>query len=157
VSARAPYGIERLPTELLDIICTYLPTQSVIKLHRVSKSLATNLPLDNAFWCNSLRVGSLHPHIWGVDTQAIQKLCQKSNVILSADDWNWRSAAKLLSMKQFPIIERDPRLDSLPLGLWNRCRIWNTIETYLDLSVLEMLMLTRSDSGEGLEMDGASE
>jgi hypothetical protein len=60
-------------------------------------------------------------------------------------------------MKQFPIIERDPRLDSLPLGLWNRCRIWNTIETYLDLSVLEMLMLTRSDSGEGLEMDGASE
>jgi hypothetical protein len=146
-SGREFNGIEKLPTELLDMICAYLPTQSVIKLNRTSKILATKLPLDNAFWRDSLRAGSLHPHIWDVDTQAIERLRQEANVTFSAVDWNWRSVAKLLSTMQFPTTERDSRLDSLPRGLWNRCRIWSIIETELDLNTLEMPKRTRSDSG----------
>jgi hypothetical protein len=147
VATREPQGIERLPTELLDAICDYLPTHSIIKLHRISKLLAIKLPLDNAFWRDSLRAGSLHPHIWGLDTKRIEALREESNITFSAAGWDWRSVAKLLSMKQFPTNGRDSRLDNLPLGLWNRCRIWSIIERALDPEFLGTPKRARSDSG----------
>jgi hypothetical protein len=142
-------GLENLPSELLDMICNYLPTQSVIKLHRTSKTLAMKLPLDNAFWRNCLRAGNLHPHIWGLDIKAIDSLRQPSRKTSNAAEWDWQGVAKLLSMKQFPTTGRDPRLDSLPLGLWNRCRIWSTFEKALTLYNVDVGMKTRSDSVVG--------
>lgn len=125
-------GIERLPAELLDVICSYLEPQSVIKLHRTSQLMASKVLLDNSFWRDSLRGGSLHPHIWDLDTQLIETLRDESNITFSATGWDWRSVAKLLAMKQFPVTGRDSRLDSMPLGLWNRCRIWSIIEDALN-------------------------
>jgi hypothetical protein len=144
VITRQPQGIERLPTELLDAICGYLPTQSAIKLHRTSKTMAMKLTLDNAFWRDSMRFGSLHPHIWGLDTKAIETLRQQSNIIFSVADWNWRSVAKLLATKQFPVTGLDPRLADMPLGLWNRCRIWSIVEKTLDFEHFEKPMRDRS-------------
>ncbi|KAF2828954.1 hypothetical protein CC86DRAFT_392220 [Ophiobolus disseminans] len=131
LTMQEPRGIERLPTELFDIIRTYLPPKSVIKLHRTSKTLATKVPLHNAFWRDGLHDGSLHPHIWDLDIKRIETFRQESNITFSASDWDWRSVAKLLAMKRFPVTGRDARLDDMPLGFWNRCRIWSVIEEAL--------------------------
>jgi hypothetical protein len=152
VITRPPQGIERLPTELLDAICGYLPTQSAIKLHRTSKTMALKLTLDNAFWRDSIRSGSLHPQVWGLDTKAIETLRQQSNVIFSVADWDWRSVAKLLATKQFPVTGLDPRLTDMPLGLWNRCRIWSIVERTLDFEYFEKPM--RDPSHTVLEVHG---
>ncbi|KAH8724893.1 hypothetical protein GQ44DRAFT_799044 [Phaeosphaeriaceae sp. PMI808] len=133
VITREPKGIERLPAELLDMICSYLPTQSVVKLHRTSKSLCLMLSLNNTFWRNSLQSGNLNPHIWDLDTKQIEIRRKKSNIMFSTNGWDWKSAAKLLAMKRWPINGGDTRLSDIPLGLQNRCRIWHTIETALRL------------------------
>lgn len=134
VPIRTPQGLERLPPELLDATCSYLPAWSIISMHRCSKTLAMKIPLDNAFWRDSLRDGSLHPHLWDLDIKWIEKGLQLSRP-LSPDptsSFDWKSAARLLATKKFPIIERDPRLIDIPLEYWNRCRIWNLIEEALD-------------------------
>jgi hypothetical protein len=146
-SAPAPHGIERLPNELLDSICSYLPPQSVIKLHRTSKTMSEKLQLDNAFWRDRLRTGSLHPHIRGLDTQGIETLRQESNITIPAAEWDWKTVAKLLATKQFLIARCDPRLDKMPLGLWNRCRIWSIIERAFDYDYFGKQPRDRSDSG----------
>jgi hypothetical protein len=132
ITTREAQGIERLPTELLDAICTYLSTQSVVKLHRSSKALVMRVPLDNTFWRDRLRRGTLHPHIWDLDTKQIETLREESNITFSATGWDWRTAAKLLATTQFPVTGRDSRLDDMPLGFWNRCRIWSIIEEALN-------------------------
>jgi hypothetical protein len=109
--------------------------------------MAMKLSLDNAFWRDSLRAGSLHPHIWGLNTKAIETLRQDSTIITSAADWDWRSVAKLLATKQFPMIGRDPLLTDMPLGLWNRCRIWSLLERALKFEYFGDLKRNRSDSG----------
>jgi hypothetical protein len=127
---RQPQRLERLPTELLDAICSYLPVPSVIALHRTSITLASQIPLDMAFWRNSLRDGSLHPHTWDLDTKWIERhLPEMHGARLDpTESWDWRGAAKLLATKRFPISGRDLRLVDVPNGFWNRCRIWATIE-----------------------------
>ncbi|KAF2027695.1 hypothetical protein EK21DRAFT_71444 [Setomelanomma holmii] len=146
LASREPEGIERLPVELLDAICSYLPPQSVIKLHRTSSLMASKIPLENAFWRDSLRGGCLHPHIWDLDIKQIEALRQESNITFSAAGWDWRSVAKLLAMKQFPVTGRDLRLEKMPLGLWNRCRIWSIIEEALDVTLGELSANNRNDS-----------
>ncbi|KAF1934963.1 hypothetical protein EJ02DRAFT_471526 [Clathrospora elynae] len=130
---REPQRLERFPTELLDAVCKYLPVRSVISLHRTSKALATKIPLDNAFWRNSLRDGGLHPHIWDLDTNLIeQRLLQADLAPLDPTaSCDWKAAAQLLATKRFPISGRDARLADVPNGFWNRCRIWATIEEAL--------------------------
>jgi hypothetical protein len=109
--------------------------------------MAMKLSLDDAFWRDSLRAGSLHPHIWGLHTKAIETLRQESNIIDSVADWDWRSVAKLLATKQIPMIGRDPRLTDMPLGLWNRCRIWSILERALVFEYFGQHSRDRSDSG----------
>jgi hypothetical protein len=133
VTTRKPEGIELLPTELFDAICTYLSTQSVVKLHRSSKALAMNVLLDNTFWRDRLRRGTLHPHIWDLDTKQIETLRKESNIAFSATGWDWRTVAKLLAVQRFG---RDSSLDDMPLGFWNRCRIWTIIEEALNEEAL---------------------
>ncbi|KAF1919938.1 hypothetical protein BDU57DRAFT_555082 [Ampelomyces quisqualis] len=146
-TAQEPQGIERLPVEILDTICDYLPTQTIVKLHRTSKRMALKLQLDDAFWRRSLTTGSLHAHLWDIDTENMKTFRQPSNVNFSSDDWGWRSVAKLLATKQFPITGRDPRLNGMPPGFWNRCRIWHTIERALDLDYFDKLKREHGDSG----------
>jgi hypothetical protein len=147
-TAQEPHGIERLPPETLDAICDYLPTRTVIKFYRTSKTIALKLQLDNAFWRKTLLTGKLHPHLWGIDFKKIEKVRRKSNIKLSIDDLCWKSVAKLLATKQFPVTERDARLDNMPLGFWNRCRIWHNMERALDLDYIDRLDYhIRSDSG----------
>ncbi|KAJ4368387.1 hypothetical protein N0V83_006744 [Neocucurbitaria cava] len=129
-TTRAPHSLERLPPELLDQICNYLPATSVITLHRVSKTLTHNVPLDNTFWRNSLLNGSLLPHIWDFD---------KSELGTPAFETfsDWKIVAKLLAERRFPISGRDRRLEDIPNGLWNRCRIWSIMEEAINLYFLD--------------------
>jgi hypothetical protein len=145
---REPKGLERLPTELLDEICGYLPAQSVIALHRTSKALTIHVPLDTAFWRDSLRNGSLHPHIWDLDTKRIERRLSQSHMlpVEPTDSWDWRSAARLLTTKRFPVGERDARLVDVPNVFWNRCRIWATVEEALQELKFDAPPKMRNDS-----------
>ncbi|KNG48936.1 hypothetical protein TW65_04347 [Stemphylium lycopersici] len=133
VPSSKPQKLECLPRELLDTICSHLPIPSVIALHRTSKALALQIPLDSAFWRNSLGDGSLHPHIWDLDTRCIEQHLPQPNIapLDPTASWDWKSTAKLLAMKRFPISGCDDRLVDVPNGFWNRCRIWSTIEEAL--------------------------
>ena len=110
------------------------------------------LPLDSTFWRNSLRDGSLHPHLWDLDTKWIERGLQDTNepYLDPTDSWDWNGAAKLLAMKRFPIIGCDARLADLPHGFWNRCRIWATIEEALHEEAFVSHERIRSDSGMGV-------
>jgi hypothetical protein len=132
-ATRQQQRLERLPTELLDAICSHLPIQSIIALNRTSKALALRIPLDSAFWRNSLRYGSLHPHLWDLDTKWIEYNLSNPDAALldPTAAWDWKAAAKLLATKRFSISACDDRLLDVPDGFWNRCRIWATIEEAL--------------------------
>lgn len=132
-ATREPQRLERLPTELLDVVCGYLPIQSVIALHCTSKVLALQIPLDSAFWRDSLRDGSLHPHVWDLDTKWIEQHLTTPHATLLDPTacWDWKFAAKLLAKKRFQVSGCNERLPDVPDGLWNRCRIWATIEEAL--------------------------
>lgn len=131
--SRQYQGLECLPKELLDEISSHLPISSVIALQRTSKLLALQIPLDSKFWRNSLGEGSLHPHVWDLDTKRVeQQLPQPGTAPLDPTaSWDWRSVAKLLAAKRSPIDRRPDGLVDVPVGFWNRCRIWATIEEAL--------------------------
>jgi hypothetical protein len=121
--------LERLPVELLEYVSDYLPIESVVAMHRSSKTLALKVPLGDNFCRKKLIEGKLHPHIWDFDIAEIQK---QQNACAADISWDWRSVARLLAHKRFPIKDRDPRLGNLPDGLWNRGRIWNILEEALN-------------------------
>jgi hypothetical protein len=133
-ATREPQTLERLPKELLDAVCSYLPIKAVIALHRTSKALGLRIPLDSAFWRDCLRDGNLHPHIWDLETKRIEQYLstQRAALLDTTAYWDWKSAAKLLSVKRFPTSGCDERLRDMPDGLWNRCRIWAIIEEALE-------------------------
>ncbi|KAL6710348.1 hypothetical protein ACN47E_009294 [Coniothyrium glycines] len=130
---RTRVSLERLPPELIDSICAYLPVRAVISLHRTSRALHNMTPLDNMFWRDSLRQGKLHPHMRDLDTRWIEHRLSTldSGVLDKASSWDWKGAAQLLATKRFPISGRDGRLHEIPDEYWNRCRIWSIIEEAL--------------------------
>lgn len=115
------HALERLPIELLDHICSYLPARSVIALNRSSKALAQKVPLDDPFWRRSLMNGTLLPHIWDLNGEDLSESAHETTR-------NWNRVAQLLSQRKFPISGLDPRLRDIPDALWNRCRIWSIVE-----------------------------
>jgi hypothetical protein len=145
---RTPTGMERLPAELLDAICKYLPVRSAIALHRTSKTLAISIPLDSTFWRDSLREGNLHPHIPDFDTRWVEQHLAISNAASTTPtlSWDWRGVAQLLATKKFPITGQDSRLDAIPNEYWNRCRIWNIVEEALIRDHDSLFDQRRSDS-----------
>lgn len=133
IPSRSSNIVERLPSELLDLICSFLPSRSVIALHRTSKTLAWKIPLDNMLWRNSLRDGSLHPYLWDLDTNWIEHHQQQScrNSSDTSSNFDWEGVAQLLSAKRVSITNCNPGLIDVPDHLWNRCRIWCIIQDAL--------------------------
>ncbi|KAI8942629.1 hypothetical protein NX059_000683 [Plenodomus lindquistii] len=97
---REPTTLERVPPELMDLICVDLPARSVVALHRTSKTLAAKTPMDNVFWRDSLCNGSLHPHLWDLDAKWIERHLQESRFSSPDPDaaFDWRCAAQNLSI-----------------------------------------------------------
>ncbi|KAF2108084.1 hypothetical protein BDV96DRAFT_287519 [Lophiotrema nucula] len=127
---RWPQELERLPTEILDRITEFLPPKSIIALHRTSRTLARNVPLDERFWRNHILDGSLLPHIWDLTREQLEYPRPGDQQSGSCFDiqWGWKSIVKLLFKKEFPLCGGDSRLEGVPLGFWNRCRIWKIVE-----------------------------
>jgi hypothetical protein len=121
--------LERLPVELLEYVGDHLPIESVVAMHRTSKTLALKVSLGDNFCRKKLVEGKLLPHIWDLDIAEIQKQQSECAADIS---WDWRNVARLLAHKRFPTKGRDPRLGNLPDGLWNRGRIWNILEEALN-------------------------
>lgn len=129
VATRKPRGIERLPIELIDVICGYFLAHSTIKLHRASKALDAKVMLNNTFWRESLCSGMLHPYIWDLDMKRMDCFRRTSSICIPAfSTLNWKSVTKLLVISCLPVYCCETIPNSMPLGLWNRCRIWRVIE-----------------------------
>ncbi|KAF2855798.1 hypothetical protein T440DRAFT_536007 [Plenodomus tracheiphilus IPT5] len=133
VSSRKPTTLEGFPPELVDLICDYLSARSVVALHRTSKALAMKTPMNNKFWRDSLRDGSLHPHLWDLDTKWIEHGLQQSRprFLDPTAAFDWKGVAQILFAASLANSDRDPRMKDLPHHLWNRCRIWNIIKEAL--------------------------
>lgn len=133
VLLRPAKGLERLPAELLDLICDHLPVQSIISLHRTSRSLYNLTPLDNIFWRDSLRKGRLYPHIGNLDTRWIEKHLNTINSESFDPTFHldWTRIARFLATKRFAVNQRNERFYDIPNEYWNRCRIWSTVEEAL--------------------------
>lgn len=133
---REPKGLECLPIELLDQICSYLSVTSVITLHRLSKILALKVSLDNSFWRNSLLDGSLLPHIWDLDKEEVGAPAFETSR-------DWKCVAQLLAKRKLSVSGHDRRLNDPPNGLWNRCRIWSIMEEAVDLYLCNLVVSSR--------------
>ncbi|KAF2738913.1 hypothetical protein EJ04DRAFT_7170 [Polyplosphaeria fusca] len=129
---RSLHGLECLPNEMLDNIVAKLPPSSTVSLHRTSRSLAHRIRLDERFWRDNLLDGSLLPHIQGLIPIDERKKWRRGNQQSGSCmdlQWGWRRVSKLLHEDiEFPEIYGDPRLEGMPDGFWNRCRIWKIIE-----------------------------
>ncbi|KAF2248925.1 hypothetical protein BU26DRAFT_604875 [Trematosphaeria pertusa] len=130
---REPDGLENLPNELLDRIMEFLPSASIVSLHRTSRALSVKVLLNDRFWRKALLDSSIVHHIWDLDEDKLKQLAQGAEAI-SPDQGRWKSVVRLLKQKDFPICGQDSRLAELPKGLWNRCRIWNIVEDVLTTS-----------------------
>ncbi|KAH7116122.1 hypothetical protein B0J11DRAFT_118239 [Dendryphion nanum] len=124
---RTPQSLERFPNETLDRISDFLPPCSIINLHKTSKALAQKVPLDDRFWRMHLRDGSLLPHMWDLDTQELDPSISNKK-FANIGLWDWKSLIQLLFKKEFPVSGLDSRIDQIPPGFWNRCRIWRIVE-----------------------------
>lgn len=141
-------AIERLPTELLDHISTYLSANAALSLHLTSKTLATKVPLDNNFWRESIMSGSALPVLWDLDVRELGRRRQDllENPRGADVTWDWRAVGQLLATKRFPLKSSDPRIVDLPNGLWNRRRIWTIIEQAYRHDLLRPSIQDRHDS-----------
>lgn len=118
------HGLEALPIELLDHISSYLPARSLVSLRRSSQTLAFKIPFDEKFWRHHLCNGSLLPHVWDLEEETFKQLLQST-----PDDrrWDWREISQRLRIHHNLSNKGKSNMDTLPVGFWNRCRIWSTI------------------------------
>lgn len=130
------------PREVLTLIAEYLPLQSALNLHAISRRLSSRLPaIDTRFWRS--RTLQLHSS-WMFELHSID----------GSSNANWRALLQILTTTRRqvlagakpywydkPVIENDETEDrgnedgdtaaslpSLPLGLKNRQRIWMCLE-----------------------------
>ena len=154
LATRLLSAIERLPTELLDHISTYLSANAALSLHLTSKTLATKVPLDNNFWRESIMSGSALPVLWDLDVEELGKRRQNlADNPRSADAaWDWRAVGQLLATKRYPLKSSDPCYADLPNGLWNRQRIWSIVEQACRHDLLKNSIGDRYDSVRNLRI-----
>jgi hypothetical protein len=70
------FGLEALPTEILDRVVLFLPVTSAFSLRLASSKLACQIPLNQRFFRKQLVRGQLVPHIWDLDAQACRNIQQ---------------------------------------------------------------------------------
>ncbi|KAF2186065.1 hypothetical protein K469DRAFT_631451 [Zopfia rhizophila CBS 207.26] len=130
LSIREGRGLEALPTELLQRITDFLPTPCILALRSCSKSLATRIPLTQQFFRKELLKGSLVPLAWDLDGTACREK-QRKGAEGPEDYWDWKALARILA-DHGTIVAKDISVTSIPLGFWNRCRIWTIVEEALE-------------------------
>ena len=138
--------MEGLPREILDMICSYVLASDIMALHRTSQNLFEKVPLNNAFWRTRLDDGTLLPYIWDLDTKSIEERHLESNLTSNGTNWDWRGIAKILATGNFPASPQGQELDDVPLGLWNRSRIWNIVQEAFEKQILSQADNSRKDS-----------
>ncbi|KAI8682584.1 F-box domain-containing protein [Fusarium sp. Ph1] len=116
-------SLEYLPREILDLVASFLPTSSTLRLRRCSKTLISRVVLDQQFWRSQLLGGCVAPHIW--DLGDVDRYSEASVIpagkTLSHHDW--KGLVQKLARRDH-IIKEDESMPSPPWGLRNRCRIW---------------------------------
>lgn len=117
-------NLECLPREILDLVVSFLPTSSTLRLRRCSKTLISRIVLDQQFWRRQLLDGCVDPYLWelkdvGRDSETPVIPVEKT---LGHHDWG-NLARKLACSNQ--IMRGDESIPSPPWGLRNRCRIWS--------------------------------
>ncbi|ORY16991.1 hypothetical protein BCR34DRAFT_75650 [Clohesyomyces aquaticus] len=122
--------LESLPPELINRIIDFLHSESILALRSTSKSMALKIPLDDRFWRDHILNGKLLPHAWEVTSTAFQsKLREAQHDGRCNSQWtDFRKLVQLAGKSNVVASFRDLREPEIPLGYWNRCRIWKIIE-----------------------------
>ena len=152
--------LESLPIDIISIITSFLPTSTVLRLHRTSKILSSKTLLTQFFFRDRLISGCLVPHLWDLDPQACHDKDTKGG------PWDWRSLAEKLSRpdrilqaalgKSLAGRERDEfatgfeeesrgvtEFGDAPIGFRNRCRmvrIVRDVERMDEIEASEMVV-----------------
>ncbi|RMJ10590.1 hypothetical protein CDV36_009803 [Fusarium kuroshium] len=127
-------SLDSLPREILDLVASFLPTQSTLRLRVCSKTLMSHIALDQQFWRRQLLDGCVAPHIWDLsDVDRYSKsLVTAADKTLGHHDWE--GLVRKLAQRD-RIIKEDESMPPPPWGLRNRCRIWalaTRLVTYSD-------------------------
>ncbi|KAF4968841.1 hypothetical protein FSARC_3870 [Fusarium sarcochroum] len=93
-------SLEGLPTEILDLITSFLPVPDVLRLQRCSKTLLLRMVLDQKFWRTNLLKGRLVPYIWDLECfqENLKNLKGWASSSEALDVCDWKSLAKMLDM-----------------------------------------------------------
>lgn len=122
--------IETLPKEITDQIVNYLPMSAIYSLRLASVNLAYQVPLDQRLFRERLLSGALLPHMWDLDRVSCvppQRQSENGTVQTEQDEcWEWKGLARMVA--DVPaLVSKSPEESRLPLGLWNRLRIWQSV------------------------------
>ncbi|KAH7271046.1 hypothetical protein B0J15DRAFT_388942 [Fusarium solani] len=117
-------SLEYLPPEILDLVASFLPTSSTLRLRTCSNTLMSRIILDQQFWRRQLLDGCVAPYIW--ELRDVGR-CSKTPVIpadKTLGHHDWKGLARKLACSD-QIMKGDESMPSAPRGLRNRCRIWS--------------------------------
>ena len=125
VSAPGSFPLEQpilaLPTEVQALILLHLDP-----LSDLSPTCSYLLPPQ--FWLRALQTSSLFPWLWELDFPALIAKDQHKGL---GGTWDWESLVRRLAQRDIHV--PGIHLEKLPLGLWNRRRIWRIVEDFLSM------------------------
>ncbi len=156
---------EKLPSEILSQINSFLQAPSALRLRRCSKTLTSRIVIDQTFWRDKVISGNLIDYLWDLDS----KQCRQYDLYYSHGNrplCNWKKLAQRLmrietvesvlflaglAVNNIYILRHndlDKFMSNAPLGLKNRCRIIKIIRDIEKLDRIEAEDPTLVEDGE---------
>ncbi|RSL61891.1 hypothetical protein CEP54_006025 [Fusarium duplospermum] len=111
-------GLEYLPREILDLVVSYLPTQSTLRLRMCSKTLTAHIVLDQQFWRRQLLDGCVAPHIWDIGDIDRYSKTPAASIDKTLGRHDWKGLVQKLALRDH-IIKEDESIPLPPWGLRN--------------------------------------
>lgn len=125
-------AIEKLPTELLDLMISYLPGYSALSLQNSSKSMQQRVWLTQRFWRDELISGCVGSFF---DLDARKILKKDAECPGDGKEWDWKGLVAKFSLIQ-RLFEQDDQWEdpTIPQSMRNRCRVWRIARDIQELA-----------------------
>lgn len=125
-------AIEKLPTELLDLIISYLPGYSDLSLRNSSRSMQQRVRLTQRFWRDELILGCVGS-LFDLDARKILK--KDAEFPGDGKEWDWKGLVARFSLMQRLFGQDDQWKDpTIPKNMRNRCRVWRIARDIQELA-----------------------
>lgn len=119
--------LEGLPAELLDEITSLVPNRTVFALRLTSRTLAHKLPWNERICYKRFTSGISMPHLWIAEPKIYKPFTEYlDGQITDLQRRDWKRLTTLLADSR-EVVKGNPEQSGVPLGLWNRCRIWECV------------------------------